>query len=309
MPATSRSFMKRAIGATLLIAASIVGCTQLDAWQREAIFSPVTEQQSWWRDPPEGTQEFDIALNNGDKIHAWYWQSPKPNAPTLLYLHGARWNLNGSAFRMESWTDREYSMLAIDYRGFGKSTPRLPSEETASEDAAAAFAELVRRQPDPRKRFIYGHSLGGAVAIDLASRKDLPEYAGLIVESSFTSIGGMLGTLKYGWVPGLNFLVTQPFDSLDKLATLTAPILFIHGTADRVVPHEMSDALYAAATKVAPNLRRLVKIDGASHSSAVRSGNTYWSAVASFTRDAMAAYRDRKDDASPDNARQARRAG
>ena len=74
-----------------------------------------------------------------------------------------------------------YSVLAIDYRGFGKSTPMLPSQHSANEDALAALQELARQQPDPTRRFIYGHSLGGAIAIDLASRTDAPPFAGMIV--------------------------------------------------------------------------------------------------------------------------------
>ncbi|MGV8294787.1 alpha/beta hydrolase, partial [Pseudomonas aeruginosa] len=84
---------------------------------------------------------------------------------------------------------------------------------------------------------VYGHSLGGAIAIDLAARPGQPDFAGLIVESSFTSISAMLATMKWGRVPGASLLVTQPFDSVDKLAAMHTPMLFMHGTADRVVPH------------------------------------------------------------------------
>ena len=285
-----RFSLRRLLAVGLVAAASAVGCTQLDAWQRQAIFSPEPEQQRWWREPPAGTEVFDLALPEGDKVHAWYWQHPRADAPAVLYLHGARWNLNGSAFRMEGWTRMGYSVLAIDYRGFGESTPLLPSEDTAFQDAAAALRELARRQPDPARRFVYGHSLGGAVAIDLAARPDMPPFAGLIVESSFTSIAAMLGTLKWGKLPGASLLVTQPFASIEKLATLSTPTLFLHGTADRVVPHTMSDELFAAALKVPPDLKRLVKIDGASHSGAIRSGQAYESAVRDFIRDARAAY-------------------
>ena len=290
MPALSRPALRRLMAAAALAAAGAVGCTQLDAWQRQAIFSPETDQQRWWREPPAGTRAYDLPLANGDKVHAWYWQSPQPDAPTVLYLHGARWNLNGSAFRMEGWTRMGYSMLAIDYRGFGESTALLPSEDTALADAAAALAELARLQPDPARRFVYGHSLGGAIAIDLAARPDMQAFAGLIVESSFTSVAAMLGTLKWGKLPGASLLVTQPFASVEKIATLTTPMLFLHGTADRVVPHTMSDELFAAALKAPPGLKRLVKIDGASHSGAIRSGAAYETAVRGFIRDASRAY-------------------
>ncbi|MGS1105331.1 alpha/beta hydrolase [Achromobacter anxifer] len=290
MPALPRLSPRRLFAVALLAGASVVGCTQLDSWQRQTIFSPQSEPQTWWREPAAGTQVYDLTLAGGDKVRAWYWQSPKAGAPTVLYLHGARWNLNGSAFRIEGWTRMGYSVLAIDYRGFGASTPRLPSEDSALEDAMAGLTELARIQPDPARRFIYGHSLGGAIAIDLAARPDQPAFAGLIVESSFTSIGAMLATLRWGKVPGASLLVTQPFASVEKLARMRTPMLFMHGTADRVVPHTMSDELYAAASNVAPELKRLVKIEGASHSGAFRSGAQYETAVQTFMQDASRAY-------------------
>jgi len=290
MPALARLSPRRLFAVALLAGASVVGCTQLDSWQRQTIFSPQSEPQTWWREPAAGTQVYDLTLAGGDKVRAWYWQSPKAGAPTVLYLHGARWNLNGSAFRIDGWTRMGYSVLAIDYRGFGASTPRLPSEDSALEDAMAGLAELARIQPDPSRRFIYGHSLGGAIAIDLAARPEQPQFAGLIVESSFTSIGAMLATLRWGKVPGASLLVTQPFASVEKLARMRTPMLFMHGTADRVVPHTMSDELYAAASNVAPELKRLVKIEGASHSGAFRSGAQYETAVKAFMQDASRAY-------------------
>ncbi len=286
-----RPFSVRALLALALLAGTAAfGWIRLDAWQRQAIFASATGDQSWFRDPPAGTEIYDLDVAPGQKVRAWFWQSPDPRAATVLYLHGARWNLNGSAFRMTRWTQMGYSVLAIDYRGFGQSTQVLPSEATAAADAAVAMQELARRQPDPARRFVYGHSLGGAIAIDLAARKDTAPYAGLIVESSFTSIRAMLHTLKWGRLPGAGLLVTQPFDSLDKVANLSRPVLFIHGTADTVVPPAMSDQLYAAAQHVAPPLKRLVKIEGATHSGAVRSGAVYDEAVSSFIHDAAKAY-------------------
>ena len=260
----------------------VVGWTELDAWQRDRIFSVESESRRWWSEPPAGTEIFDLSLSNGDKVRAWYWQAPRADAPTVLYLHGSRWNLNGSAFRMRAWTALDVSVLAIDYRGFGESTPLLPSEQSAAADARAALDELARRQPNPALRFVYGHSLGGAVAIDVVAEQHTPPIAGLIIEASFTSIADMLGTLKWGAIPGLKWLITQPFASIDKVAGLQLPMLFIHGTGDRVVPHTMSDQLYDAAVQVPPGLKHLLKIDGGSHSGGVRAGLPYETAVNKF---------------------------
>src|SRR5690606_31495807 len=158
----------------------------LDTWQRQAIFQVDAAQSRWYRDAPDGTETFDLRHDNGEVVHAWYLASALPDAPTVLYLHGSRWNLHNSVFRFERWHQLGFNVLAIDYRGFGRSSQRLPSEASASEDVRLAFEELKRREPDAASRFVYGHSLGGALAIGLAAgNAATPEdgLAGLIVES------------------------------------------------------------------------------------------------------------------------------
>jgi len=252
-----RRFWLRGLLVLLALACSLAYLA-LDRWQRDRIFSVETTARTWWREPPEGTEVFDLIQDNGETVRAWYWQSPRADAPTVLYLHGARWNLNGSAFRMQGWADMGYSMLAIDYRGFGASSPRLPSERSAAADARLALTELTRRQPDPARRFVYGHSLGGAIAIGAVTDSAAPPVAGLIVEAGFTRIADMLATQSFGWIPGLCWIITQPFDAIDRIAAWDRPVLFLHGTADTVVPPAMSDALFAAAREVPPALKRLV---------------------------------------------------
>jgi fermentation-respiration switch protein FrsA (DUF1100 family) len=270
----------------LTIGAGAVGCGSLDEWQRQAIFDPRNGNQRWFSDPLPGTEQFDVKLANGHTLHFWYVpQEDAKRAPTVLYLHGARWNLNGSVFRMSRWVDLGFNVLAVDYRGFGKSTELLPSEETAYEDARAAFEELKRREPDPARRFIYGHSLGGALAIDLAAgplKESENGVGGIIIESTFTSIPAVVRGMKYGWVPGIGLVVTQPFDSATKIGTVETPLLIIHGTADGIVPHAMADELFAAA---ASKVKKVIKIEGGTHSGASRVGGaTYRDAVLDFVR-------------------------
>jgi uncharacterized protein len=262
------------------------GCSTVDEWQRQAIFNPARDNPRWFSEPLSGTEEFDLTLANGDRIHMWHVAQPgNAAAPTVLYLHGARWNMNGSVFRIARWHELGFNVLAVDYRGFGKSTELLPSEETATEDARVAYEELKRRQPDPSRRYVYGHSLGGALAVDLAVRelKDDPNaLAGVIIESTFTSIPDVIRGMKWGWVPGIGLAVTQPFDSMDKIGELRAPLLVMHGTADNVVPHTMADELFAAAGS---SEKRLVKIEGGTHSGSSRTGGTaYRDAVLDFVR-------------------------
>jgi hypothetical protein len=255
----------RLLVAALALAVSVAGCASLDTWQRKAIFQherAAVDPRLAAASPPPATEAFDLALANGDTIHAWYREAAA-DAPTVLFLHGARRNLFESQYRIDRLVGLGLNVLAIDYRGFGLSTPMLPSEETALQDAHAALDELQRRQPDPRRRFLYGYSLGGAVAIALAAERD--GVAGVVVESSFTSITDLVRASRWGWVPFLDVVVTQEFDSRARIGRVNEPLLLVHGTADGVIPHTMSDELLAAATAVQPGLKRLVKIDGANH--------------------------------------------
>jgi hypothetical protein len=273
-----RRFHRGLLLAAFVLAATAGGCASLDHWQRNAIFSPVNGQQRWHREPLAGTEEFDLAVD-GQSIRAWYVPGPRADAATVLYLHGARWNLNGSVFRIERWLDMGYAVLAIDYRGFGQSTPMVPSERSVYADARAAFAELERRQPDPARRVLYGHSLGGAVALDLAADDGLRgRMTAVVVESTFTSMPALVRGMRWGWLPGLDSAITQRFDSLAKAGSVDVPLLLIHGTADRLVPDEMADELHAAAGS---RLKRVVKLDGASHSGASRHAQ-YADAVRDF---------------------------
>jgi hypothetical protein len=268
-----------------VLALGASGCASLDGWQRKAIFQHTSSQRFVHIEAPEATETFDLPLANGDKVHAWYLRADgvgTRDAPTVLFLHGARRNLNGSASRMTHWQSLGFNVLAIDYRGFGRSTPILPSEASAIEDTRRAFEELKRREPDSAKRFVYGYSLGGALAIALAAHED--EIAGVVVESSFTSIPDLVRTTKWGWLPFVGMLVTQDFNSLARIARVNEPLLLLHGTSDGVVPHDMADRLFAAAVGVSAENKRVVKIEGAGHRGVIGvGGERYDRAVREFT--------------------------
>lgn len=270
------------LAALLLAAAGLAaGCASLGEWERQAIFSPAKGEQRWHREPLAGTEIFDLQAE-GQRVRAWYTPAAQADAPTVLYLHGARWNLNGSVFRIERWVQMGYNVLAIDYRGFGDSAEIVPSEASARADVRAALAELQRREPDPARRVLYGHSLGGALAIDLAADPaGAQAFSAVVVESTFTSIPAVVSGMKWGWIPGLDLAIRQRFESIDKIARVAAPLLIVHGDEDRLVPPVMAEQLLAAATS--PR-KRLVKLAGAGHSGASRHPD-YATAVLAFLAD------------------------
>ena len=276
------------------IAAALAGCAVLDSRQRQWIFQPVREDWRGYAGTPHGTDEFWLDVATGavgraraegqDAIHAWWMAHENPAAPVILYLHGSRWNLTGSSYRIERWRAMGFTVLAIDYRGFGKSSGDLPSEAMTYVDARVAWNWLKAAVPDPGRRFIYGHSLGGAVAIDLAAALPAGEAAGLITEATFTSIADIVASSQWGFLP-VGPLLTQRFESMDKVARITLPKLFIHGTGDRIVPHPMSDRLFAAAAEP----KQLLKVEGGGHSNIAWSGfEGYRQAIGEFVRTAQA---------------------
>jgi len=267
------------LGVTAALAAA--GCAQLAEKERELTFRVVDGNASWYSGLPAEVREMDIPVTVDGKVqrvHAWWWPAERAGAPALLYLHGSRWNLTGQLFRIEQLHEFGYAVLAIDYRGFGRSDAGLPSEETVYEDARAAWTRLTELEPDPAKRYIYGHSLGGAVAIDLASwlsRRDAPVPArGLIVESTFTTLADIARALSYEWLP-VQWIITQKFDSLTKIAQVRMPVLVVHGESDRYVPARFSKMLFEAA----PAPKQLLLIEGGTHNNSMRIGSSEYRAA------------------------------
>jgi hypothetical protein len=276
-----KPFLRRlTIGIAMVGALAACGTAALQHEESRLTFRVVRETPGWYTGMPDGVREFDLPVAGAEAvqhIHAWWWPAAngRADAPAILYLHGARWSLPGQLFRIEELRDFGFSVLAIDYRGFGKSDGDIPTEKTVYEDAHVAWNWLATQQTDPRWRFIYGHSLGGAVAIDLAASlngdgdtpSEPPPAAGLIVESSFTNLEDMAKSLTYPWLP-VGLLLSQKFDSIDKIAKVKLPVLIVHGAADHFVPARFSEALYRAA----PGAKKLLLIDGGTHNNSMRTG-------------------------------------
>jgi uncharacterized protein len=245
-----------------LVFASLAGCATLDTQQRKWIFQP--SDRSWWggAQAADGMDDVWIEFNSAEdkqpvKLHGLWLPHKHADAPVLLYLHGARWDVRSSAHRMQRMHELGFSVLGIDYRGFGKSTNTLPSEDLAHEDALAAWQWLGQQQPQA-KRFVFGHSLGSAIAVRLAT--EVEDISGVIVEGGFTSIPDVFSTMKWGWLP-LGPLITQRFDAVSRLDKLKAPLLVVHGANDNLIKPDLGRALYERAKQP----KRFVLVEGGTH--------------------------------------------
>ncbi|HUP98398.1 MAG TPA: alpha/beta fold hydrolase [Usitatibacter sp.] len=245
--------------AAAFLAVVIGGCAYLSEKQGELIFRPTKDV---WRGFDSSRYTFEehwIQVGNGSeqKLHAWWLKGDRADAPVVLYLHGARWNLTGSVTRIDRWRQLGFAVLAVDYRGFGKSSDIAPTEEYAYEDAEAAWDYLAKIAPN-RPRFIVGHSLGGAIAAELAKRR--PDASGLVLEATFTSVREMIDMSAWSFLP-VGLILTQEFDTLSKIPDVKVPVLITHGTRDSIVPFAMGEKLYNAAK----GPKRFIRVEGAGH--------------------------------------------
>jgi uncharacterized protein len=265
-PLLLRHPIRLALAAVAALVLALSGCATLDEKQREWIFQP--SDRSWGgAGAAEGMSDVWIEFasremgNGADsaavKLHGLWLPQARADAPVLLYLHGARWDVRSSTHRMRRMHELGFSVLGIDYRGFGQSTPGLPSETLAHEDALAAWQWLAKKHPQAR-RYLFGHSLGGAIAVRLAGEVD--DAAGLIVEGAFTSIPDVVQTMKWGWLP-VAPLITQRFDAGAQIERVKVPLLVVHGSADRLIQPTLGRALYERAK--AP--KRFVLVEGGTH--------------------------------------------
>lgn len=250
--------------AAVLLAAVLGGCAVLDEQQRRWIFQP--GDRSWWGGAAaaEGMDEVWIAFDSAAdghavRLHGLWLPQPRADAPVLLYLHGARWDVRGSAPRMRRMHELGFAVLGIDYRGFGRSSAGLPSETLAGEDARAAWDWLASQRPGA-PRYVFGHSLGGALAVQLAAA--VPDEAGLIVENGFPSIPAVVRSSKWGWLP-VAPLITQRLDAGARIADVGAPVLVVHGSEDSLIRPALGRELFERAR--AP--KRFMLVAGGTHHS------------------------------------------
>lgn len=247
------------------LCAQLAGCAVVDYEQRRWIFMPTRSTWGPGLEAAQGMDEVWIDYVSAHpehpgapvRLHGLWLAQPDPGAPVVLFLHGVRWDVRASAPRMRQLHALGFSVLCIDYRGFGRSSDALPSETMAAEDARAAWDWLARTHP-ASKRFVFGHSLGAAVAVRLA--QEVPDESGLIVEGAFTSTIDVLRSTSWGWLP-ITGLITQRFDAGSRIAEVGSPVLVVHGSEDGMVSPTLGRALYERARPP----KRFLLVEGAVH--------------------------------------------
>ena len=221
-----------------------------------------------------------IRTEDGLDLHAWWLRArasdgtaaaegsvPKPVNPLVVYFCGNAGDRSDRFREFEILTAAGADVLCCDYRGYAENAGS-PSEEGLARDARAVwnYATRVRNVP-PAKIVLLGESLGGGVAVRLASEvcgQGAPP-GGLIVRSSFSSLSDV-AAMHVPWIPGRWILIDR-FPSAERIAKVTSPILVLHGRRDEIVAFELGRKLFDAAPKDSTNgyANRFVELPRADH--------------------------------------------
>lgn len=197
-------------------------------------------------DPPKAAvEQFAIRTADGNSIQAWWLPSPewKAEQGAVIYLHGNGGNVARGANSLLRWQKELHTgVLGFDYPGFGKSTGQ-PNEQSCFAASQAAFDWLVHeKKVAARDIIVVGQSMGGAMAVHLASRQPCRM---LITSGAFSSFPDIAQN-HFFWMPA-RYLVRSRFDNLGKIARVGTPVFITHGAADHVVPYAQGEQLFAAA--------------------------------------------------------------
>ena len=225
---------------------------------------------------PRGLPIEDVWLtaSDGTKLHAW-WIPNSQAQFTFLAFHGNASNIANRAPTYDFLRSIPANVLALEYRGYGKSEGQ-PSEAGIYQDAEAAYQYLIAsKNIDPKSIISFGQSLGTTVATHLATHHPV---AGVILEAPFPSASAV-AKHYYSFLPGVGLLVRGQFATLDRLGKINAPLLIIHCRQDPVIPFELGQQVYNAAQKP----KTFLQLSGACHEDAsLLSPSRYQTALREF---------------------------
>ena len=209
-------------------------------FQRRLLFRPGPSRPELGDLGLLGVCEVVVRTRDGLALVSWY-RPPPSGRPVILYFHGNGGHIGYRAERLRRFADAGLGVLLLEYRGYG-GNPGTPCERGLYADAEAAIEFLERQEIAPDRLVLWGESLGAAVAVDLAARR---EAAAVVLEAPFTSIAAV-AQLHYPYVPAA-MLMRDRFDALSRIGRIRSPLLVMHGGRDRVVPIRFGRALLDAA--------------------------------------------------------------
>lgn len=264
-----RAFLFRWI--RFLVGGYLVVCLVMWLLENRLVFFPVLASEAWNEPPDAAIQDVFLTSPGGSKIHAWYLPA-QSSEPVLVLFPGNAGNLSGRGESIVKIRERlGTSVLIFDYPGYGKSEGN-PNEERCYDAAEGALGWLREEKAVPTERTIlYGESLGGGVATEMARR--YPCRA-LVLVKAFSSLPAV-AKCHYPWLP-CHWLMSNRFDNLSKLTEIHAPVFVASATADRVVPYEQGEILFRTANEP----KQFLRDEGSDHNDPLP--DQFWDELKTF---------------------------
>ncbi len=208
--------------------------------------------------------ESQVTTPDGQVLTGWY-RAPGGTNPIVLFFHGNKGALPDYADRINAYLDAGFGVLAIDYRGYGRSTGE-PSLDGIIEDARSAYRFALDRGIPPERIVVHGFSLGAMPATALAAEA---EAAALVLEAPFHDIAAAASERYWFLIPALVApLIEGGIDPIESIESVEEPVFVMHGTADTQTPISSGAHLLDAA----PNPGGFLKVEGGTHQSLLADG-------------------------------------
>ncbi|MDA0989962.1 MAG: alpha/beta hydrolase [Verrucomicrobia bacterium] len=220
-------------------------------------------------------ESITLPTADGESLGAWYVPANPATARdrSLIFCHGNAGNIGDRVGSIRTFHDLELAVLIFDYRGYGTSSGK-PSEAGTYADAMAAWRYLAdERGVTPNRVLIFGRSLGGAIAAQLA---EAITPGALVLESSFTSVPDMAKRL-FPYLPA-RLLTRYRYNTVERLARINCPTLIAHSRQDGTIPFEHGQRLFAAAREP----RTFVEFSGDHNSGGMDADTAYHAAFEVF---------------------------
>jgi fermentation-respiration switch protein FrsA (DUF1100 family) len=250
--------------------------SMFDSLARQFIFFP--EKYLYFSPEQFGLTYNDVFLQTSDgvRIHGWHFPVEGPDAArgTLLFFHGNAGNISHRLENIKFLVDRGIPVFIVDYRGYGRSDGVI-TEQGMYRDAESAMDWLMNEMGIPAERVvIFGRSMGGVAAVHAASVRPA---AGVILEATFSSLADA-SRIFFPILPA-GLLLGGRMDSMAKIGKVRAPLLFIHGDKDDLIPIALGRKLFEAA----PHPKEFYTLRGAGHNDTyIVGGEPYFHRIRSF---------------------------
>lgn len=254
----------RAVVIVSTIVLSLVSVASCRPLEHSFLFQPTGEARLEPEDWGLPSRAFNLSTPDGETLEAWWIPNSRSNSKVIILFPGRRGFRSRHMPNAFVLWSAGYSIMVVHYRGFGGSTG-WPTEQGVITDGLAAF-DWARDKVGDRPIVLFGRSLGGAVAAQVALRRNA---AALVLESTFTSIPAMAREIAK--VPGVEYFVVTEFNTLEALRQLDIPLIIVHGRDDNLVPIEMGYALFKASR--AP-VKRFYEVPGGTHRNTHRVAGT-----------------------------------